>query len=309
MRGNKSRQRFGSYKLWDGKGIYGGAYSNIWFWLVQMALMRYRWKNLPPSVSARWLELGLLNSGCMAFFMDDIGELRALNMTYNEMDMYNDPTRFTVYSYNFSAQESIATAVPVWSNWVRIPDILIINYYAQLMSDLRSTIVVNTKAQKTPILLLCDQKERLSVENAYQKYEGGAPVIYGKKDLLQSLLNGSNEETMKVLKTDAPFIADKIREIEQDYWNECLTHLGIDSTNRNKKDRYINSEILGDKGEMEKSRQIGLVPRQEAAEGVNRMFGYNIEVEYNTDVDSIAYMAAQMSLEDKREGTYQLGGI
>lgn len=295
MKTRGSRQKFGSYKLWNGQPIYADAYGHFFFTLVNIALMRYKWINLPDTVDQRFLEMGLLNTGSMAFFEDDVGDIRALYMTYSQMDMTNNPTIFTVYSYNYSAQRTIYNAVPCWCNWIRMPDIITVYYYAELLAELRQTVVVNSKAQKTPVLMVCDNKERLTLENLYQKYEGGAPVIYGSKDALKNMLsNGNGDFGLKVLKTDAPYIADKIRQIEQDYWLECMTALGVDSTNRRKTDRFINSEIISDKGELEAMRKNGLIPRQECAEKVNKMFGTNISVEYNTDVDVLAYMAMTM---------------
>lgn len=307
MAGGKNRQRFGSYKLWNGQPIYGDAYGHFFFTLVNIALMRFRWVNLPDTVDARFLEMGLLNTGCMAFFKDDVGDLRALYMTYSNMDLTNNPIRFTVYSYNYSTERTIWDAVPCWCNWIRVPDILIVYYYTQLLAELRQTVVVNSKAQKTPVLMVCDNKERLTLENLYQKYEGGAPVIYGSKDQLKNMLSRNDGDFgLKVLKTDAPFIADKIRVIEMDYWLECMTALGVDSTNRTKNDRFINSEIVSDKGQLEAMRKSGLVPRQECAEKVNRMFGTDIRVEYNTDVDILAYMSMAMGGK-KNGGIYNTG--
>lgn len=115
------RQKFGSYRLWNGQPIYADAYGHFFFTITQIALMRYKWNNLPDTVDQRFLEMGLLNSGSMAFFEDDVGDLRALYMTYSDMDMTNNPTVFTVYSYNYSAVRTIYNAVPCWCNWVRMP--------------------------------------------------------------------------------------------------------------------------------------------------------------------------------------------
>ena len=39
--------------------------------LTELAISMFEWKNLPPSVDARYLELHLFETGCMVYFNDE----------------------------------------------------------------------------------------------------------------------------------------------------------------------------------------------------------------------------------------------
>ena len=40
--------------------------------LTELAISMFEWKNLPPSVDPRYLELHLFETGCMVYFDDDV---------------------------------------------------------------------------------------------------------------------------------------------------------------------------------------------------------------------------------------------
>ena len=40
---------------------------------------------------------------------------------------------------------------------------------------------VNIQAQKTPILILAEESQRLTMQNAYMQYDGNEPFIFGNK--------------------------------------------------------------------------------------------------------------------------------
>ena len=139
------------------------------------------------------------------------------------------------------------------------------------------TIDVNVNAQKTPILILCDDKQRLTLENVYMSYEGNKPVIFGNSNL--------NPDMLKVIQTGAPFVADKIYQLKTQIWNEALTYLGISNLNINKRERLISDEVQRYQGGTLACRMSRLKARQQAADQINAMFGLNISVEYDETVE------------------------
>ena len=124
-------------------------------------------------------------------------------------------------------------------------------------------IDVNVKAQKTPVLIRVNDSQRLTLQNTYMKYEGNQPVIFATKDF--------DPEALTVLKTDAPFIADKIYQLKTQYWNEALTYLGISNINITKKERLITDEVTRNQGGTVASRYSRLEARKQACREINRM--------------------------------------
>lgn len=259
----------------------GATYVQYYNRLMELSMSMFEWKNLPNTVDERYLELGLFSSGCMVFFKDDvIGEL-ALNMTYQGgFDIYGEPTKRRAYSrYNqFQTTLDKDNSVIIWNNMLRTNSALDVQMFAYRLYNLDRIVDINTNAQKTPVLITCDEKQKLTMKNLYLQYEGNYPVIFGDSNL--------DIKSLSVLKTDAPFVSDKIYDLKVKIWNEALTYLGISNINTTKKERMITDEVIRNQGGTIASRYSRLESRRRAVKKINKMFGLNITVDYREDFQS-----------------------
>lgn len=259
----------------------GATYVQYYNRLMELSMSMFEWKNLPDTVDERYLELGLFSSGCMVFFKDDvIGEL-ALNMTYQGgFDIYGEPTRRRAYSrYNqFQTTLDKDNSVIIWNNMLRTNSALDVQMFAYRLYNLDRIVDINANAQKTPVLITCDEKQKLTMKNLYMQYEGNYPVIFGDNNL--------DIKSLSVLKTDAPFVSDKIYDLKVKIWNEALTYLGISNINTAKKERMITDEVIRNQGGTIASRYSRLESRRRAVKKINKMFGLNITVDYREDFQS-----------------------
>lgn len=259
----------------------GATYVQYYNRLMELSMSMFEWKNLPDTVDERYLELGLFSSGCMVFFKDDvIGEL-ALNMTYQGgFDIYGEPTRRRAYSrYNqFQTTLDKDNSVIIWNNMLRTNSALDVQMFAYRLYNLDRIVDINANAQKTPVLITCDEKQKLTMKNLYLQYEGNYPVIFGDSNL--------DIKSLSVLKTDAPFVSDKIYDLKVKVWNEALTYLGISNINTTKKERMITDEVIRNQGGTIASRYSRLESRRRAVKKINKMFGLNITVDYREDFQS-----------------------
>lgn len=256
----------------------GATYVQYYNRLMELSMSMFEWKNLPDTVDERYLELGLFSSGCMVFFKDDvIGEL-ALNMTYQGgFDIYGEPTRRRAYSrYNqFQTTLDKDNSVIIWNNMLRTNSALDVQMFAYRLYNLDRIVDINANAQKTPVLITCDEKQKLTMKNLYLQYDGNYPVIFGDSNL--------DIKSLSVLKTDAPFVSDKIYDLKVKIWNEALTYLGISNINTTKKERMITDEVIRNQGGTIASRYSRLESRRRAVKKINKMFGLNITVDYRED--------------------------
>lgn len=240
-----------------------------------LAVSMFDWQGLPESVNIRYLESTLFDTGRVLFFQDksDKGlDYLALRCTIaNELNVYMEPTKFIAISNQYSHEYSLLDSVLIRNNYESIPTALTIMLFAQRLANAERTIDINIAAQKTPLLILCDEKERMTIKNIYAQYKGDEPVIFGNKSL--------NPDLLKVLKTDAPFVADKIMTYKMAIMNECLTYLGINNANTVKKERLITDEAQSNNQMISMSAQVMLTARQQAAKQINDMFGLNVSVE------------------------------
>ena len=157
--------------------------------------------------------------------------------------------------------------------------------FALRLYEAERTADVNIKAQKTPVLLLIDEKQRLTMENIYSQYDGNKPVIFGDK-------NSLGENVIKAINTQVPFIADKIINYKKEIWNEALTFLGINNIMVDKKERLITDEANSNNELINLNLQSYLAPRQEACRQFNEKFGFTgtdkeISVRVRSDLHNI----------------------
>lgn len=259
----------------------GATYVQYYNRLMELSMSMFKWKNLPDTVDERYLELGLFSSGCMVFFKDDVvGEL-ALNMTYQGgFNIYGEPTRRRAYSrYNqFQTTLDEDNSVIIWNNVLRTNSALDVQMFAYRLYNLDRIVDINANAQKTPILITCDEKQKLTMKNLYMQYDGNYPVIFGDSNL--------DIKSLSVLKTDAPFVSDKIYDLKVKIWNEALTYLGISNINTTKKERMITDEVIRNQGGTIASRYSRLESRRRAVKKINKMFDLNITVDYREDFQS-----------------------
>ena len=245
--------------------------------LKELGMSMFEWKNLPDSVDERFIEMTLFEQGKAVFFKDEVlGELCLRVTTGGQFDVYNVPKVRRAYASNgYQQQLDEKNSVIIYNNYLRTNTLGDMQYYAIRLWELDRVIDVNAKAQKTPILIQCSEEERLTMDNVYMQYDGNQPVIFAS--------NGLNANGIKVLKTDAPYVADKIMQLKNQIWNEALTELGISNLNIQKKERLITDETIRSQGGVIANRYSRLNERRKAVEAINKMFGLEIEVNYRED--------------------------
>lgn len=245
--------------------------------LMELSMVMFEWKDLPDTVDPRFLELTLFRNGNAIFFKDDVlGYLALQSANYGDYDVYNVPRQRRAYATNsYQKQLTDKDSVIIYNNYLRTNSRLDVEMYSKRLYNIDRAIDTNINAQKTPILLLCEENERMTYINMYKEYDGNAPVIKGTKGLD---LNG-----FTVLKTDAPYVAGDLQEIKSELWNEALTYLGISNVNTTKKERLVTDEVMRNLGGVIASRYSRLEMRRQACEQINDMFGLNISVDYRED--------------------------
>ena len=246
--------------------------------LTELAISMFEWKNLPKEIDPRFLELTLFSDGQAVWFKDDeLDKYLALQViTQGRLDVYRVPIKRRAFAVNgYQRQLDIENSVIIYNNYLRTNSYAMCVMYAKRLYNLDRIIDVNANAQKTPVLLKADEMQRLTVLNAYKEWDGNQPVIYGDKSL--------DPNCLSVLRTDAPYVADKIYQLKTQYWNEALTHLGISNLNIQKKERLVSDEVVRSQGGTIASRYSRLQARRDACEKINEIFGLNVEVDYRDD--------------------------
>lgn len=262
--------------------------------LTELSISMFDWVNLPDDIDERFLELTLFTEGKAVFFKDDVLGFLALQVaTGGKLNVYRIPIDRRAYADNgYQKNLDANDSILIYNNYLHSNSQLTIANYARKLYNIDRIIDINVNAQKTPILITCDEQQLLTLKNVYMKYDGNVPVIYGDKNI--------NPNSIKVLVTGAPYLADKLYTLKTQVWNEALTYLGIGNVNTIKKERMITEEVNRTQNDVVANRFSRLKARNTAAKQINKMFGLNISCEYNLAIETLA--------EQEREAMQPAGG-
>lgn len=276
-KGRKNNDR----AFWEPTELNDATFLQYYNRLMELSMAMFEWKGLPDTIDPRYMELALFSDGHAVFFKDEVlGHLCLRCAVSGPFTVYRVPTRRSVITSNgYTAQLNDSDSVIIYNNLLRTGSMLDVQMFAHRLYDLDRTVDVNVRAQKTPVLVLCDENERLTLENVYNQINGNKPVIFGSKAL--------NIKDVKAVTTGAPFVADKIFQLKTQIWNEALTYLGISNINVSKKERLITDEVTRNQGGVIASRYSRLESRRQACREINKMFGLKIWCDYREDFQDI----------------------
>ena len=250
-----------------------------------LATSLFTWENLDEVAgfgASRFLEQSLFDNGRACFVKDD--ELGFMVLKVNPSDklnVYNLPTRVMAWSIGYEKNYDFDDVVYIMNNELQLPTSQTINLIAYRLYETERTIDTNLIAQKTPILIEGDTKTILTLKNVYMQYSGNTPFIFGNKQF-----DISNK--LNVLKTDAPYLIDKLTIHKHELWNEALTYLGIDNANTDKKERLITDEVESNNDLINFYLNCFYKTRKQACDLINEKFlkdsDVKISISLNKDI-------------------------
>ena len=263
--------------------------------MKKIALSMFDWVNLPDTMNSRYLEMCLYYKGQAALLYDeDYGFINTQAADSGYINIYGLPTKINCYSYSYNKMRELYvpnTNLPaeeecilVMNNYQRIPTAATISLFAERLCEAQRACDTNVKAQKTPILLLTDKNQELTLRNMYAQYDGNAPVIFGDRNLLA-------DRPIDSINTNAEFVANDIREYMQGIWNDFLCFIGINNLSE-KKERLITTEANTNNELVNLNMQSYLIPRKQACKEFNDKFGLTgtskaIDVKLRSDLYNI----------------------
>lgn len=270
----------------------------------RLALSIFEWVNFPKSMNSIFLEKCLYYEGQAGLLKDQkFGFINTKVSDNDDLNIYHLPTKLNCHSFNYQTYRTLYTGIDglsenqreayenyhvilVQNNWDREPTSLFMELFAYRLYEAERTCDVNIKAQKTPVMILVDEKQRVLMENLYSQFDGNRPFIFGDTKQLEG------QNLIQAIKTDAPFVADTIMDYKKEIWNEALTFLGINNIMVDKKERLITDEANSNNELINLNLQSFLAPRQEACRQFNEKFNLTgtdkeISVRVRSDLHNI----------------------
>lgn len=228
--------------------------------------------------ASRFLELALYENGRGVFFKDETKGYMALRVNPNDkFNVYMLPTKVICYSFEYNEEKNFDDVVYIMNNNLEKPTLETLKLFAYRLYECERTMDTNLIAMKTPILIEGNTKTILTLKNVYMQYSGNTPFIFGNKQY-----DLSNK--LSVLKTDAPYLLDKLTLYKHEIWNECLSFLGINNANTDKKERLITDEVNSNNELINYYLNCFYKTRKEACDQINKKYGLNISIKLNKDV-------------------------
>ena len=301
------RSKSQSYKFEDSLKINDATYIDYLNRFKRIALSMFEWVNLPKSMDARYLEQCLYYNGQATLLFDKkYGFINTKCAGSGYINIYGLPDRFNCFSYGYNSMRKLYTGlnpllteaqkekqkndecILVMNNFDRTPTAGSMELFAWRLYLAQRTCDVNISGQRFPVMIVGDEKQRLMLENLYTQYNGNQPFIFGNKNQL-------NDDMLKAIKTDSPYVADKITEYKKEIWNEALTYLGINNISVQKKERLTENESNENNELVNLNLQSMLAPRLEACREFNEKYGLTgtdkeISVRVRSDLKNIIKM-------------------
>ena len=270
-----------SYKR-ASKKLNDMTYTDYLLRLTLLARSIFKWNNLPPGINEKWIEKYLFYYGsCVFFDHPELGFVVA-KCTENNLNHYDEPVSITPIFSNCSFKTPIKSlinnkeCVLIRNNDISLPTDYTLKLFALRLTEIQRTIDVNISAQKTPVIVTCSEKQKQSLKQVVNQKDDNEITIYGDPNLD---VNG-----ITALKVDAPVVFDKLQQQKHTLWNECMTFLGVNNANMDKRERLVDDEVQANNEQIELSASIMLKARQSACEQINKLFGTKISVELRKPV-------------------------
>lgn len=241
--------------------------------LMLIARSVFEWKNLPKGLNEKWIERFLFSEGQCVFFKDErLGFMVASCVRDGRLNNYDEPTTVRPVAHDLPPTKLIngVDCIVIQNNDECLATAPSIQLYAYKLTEVDRTQDVNIQGQKTPFLLTCTDRQRLSVKNAMKQRADNEPVIV--------VDNNFDAEAINSMPTVAPIVFDKLEIQKHNVWNECMTFLGLNNANQDKRERLVADEVEANNEQVEACFNVMLKAREDACKRINELFGTNISV-------------------------------
>jgi len=244
-------------------------------YLQMLSLNMFKYKDLPDSINTFYLEYILQTRGYIGFYDDDRLGLICSEITLGgRINHYGLPTVYHTVSTSPLVKKNLTNeeCVVMKNSPLYVGIFPYLNFFAKKLALTSQTMDQNLKMQWTPYIITGDRRMLQQFKVFMKKILQGVQTIFTSK--------GFRMEDVNVLQTNAPFIADELHRMKQAILRECMTILGIENANMDKKERLVSDEVNANNQEVIASRNIWLNERKKAIDDLNKKFNLNASVEF-----------------------------
>lgn len=249
---------------------------------MRLASSSIKWEGLPEYIDTIRLENILNRSGSAIIGYDEMLDryFMASNASVGNIDIDGYPMdRRGIFANGQNVHFTPETSVIIYNNSMRMADLWVYELIAYDMADYDSAIKVNMNSQKTMPIIPTTQEQQLSIENTYNDLQNNLPYTLVER-------NGFDIEGFKnalLFDNRKSFTADLMIGVEREMWNRCLTFIGVNNVNVEKKERVNVQETTSNLDEILYMRRDRLNSRNFAGLKMKELWGWNVTASYYSD--------------------------
>jgi hypothetical protein len=275
--------------------------------LTELASNRFKWEGLPPSIDARFMELTLFRYALSIFYYDEdyVNYFALQGGAAGQLNMMNNPLAFRVVgngsfvgktlsavptvqevvtmpmgdngrrTKNIELVRKDAECVPIWANYLRVPDLDIVMIYSKKLADIDRSIEINAHNARRTKVLVSSENQKLTNVNINRQIDEGQPFVHVKKGM------GVDNDILTAVDMGVdPDSVVNLHILKVRLWGECMGLLGINNANQDKKERMVESEVSSNDAQVSAMRAVNLNARQMACDSINSLYNLNVSVDY-----------------------------
>ncbi len=248
--------------------------------LTELCANRFEWHGLPDTISQRQIELCLVESGLTVVYYDENypGPMAFTGSASGYHNIQREPVSYVITAPTYGSKTVLAAdCVPIWANYLRIPDLDVITIYAARLAEIDRTIEINVRNSRRTRIVAVPETMRLSAKNINQRIDAGDAVIeindqFAINEAFQTLDLGVDPNTI-----------EKLHILKMRIWGECMSLLGLDYNINEKRGTMITPEVESNQEQLDSMKAVNLHSRQVGAERMNELYGCKVSVDYTTN--------------------------
>ena len=250
----------------------------------------FKWEGLPNTIPQKWLESYLLTDGQCAVINTDKGIFATNGGMGADPDEYYIPTKYIVTNpylpknasagkeYTISGTEQNAVLVRNDTYTVGLMPLLL-KYCTQMVENDITMSIADIWARASAAMSAADDQTRESAELWLKRLRKGELGVIGEAPFLA----GNQNESLRTnpIGTVAGTLTDLI-EYHQYLKAGLYNDIGLNSNYNMKREAIMSNETKLNDDALHPLIDTMLACRKEAAEEINRLFGTEITVEFNS---------------------------
>lgn len=251
------------------------------------------YEGLPDTVDIDFINFYLNNLGYVTWCKADDGTIRTLQGAISGIDVYNRPTDFEsanpISKYS-GIKRKIGKDCVVMYNTLnnRKPEsnIRLFRKYEKRLNEIDRSImcaIYNTRVSS--IFSVESDPEAQQVRAMCDDVAEGRPFIITNTNAVRDSLLNVRKSLVESLPVKANYVLDLLLRDRYTILCNYLTEIGINNTPFEKKERQIETEVDSNNELLNITAFEFLQARKKALTAVNDMFGLNISVEFNREIE------------------------